>query len=104
MTCLPLGLCLRFVIHDQNNNIVRPLLELLKETNQFIPDWLKYRKHEMSNPGDRRRNGNNFGGRDFRQNFNDPNRNNKRRGRGNGRPDARRQQQPSPRASSTDAW
>lgn len=25
----------------QNNNIVRPLLDLLKEANQQIPDWLK---------------------------------------------------------------
>ena len=60
-----------------NKNIVRDLLELLREANQDIPDWLETVAHEASfggsgggyrGRGGRARGGRGAGGRDYRAN------------------------------------
>lgn len=63
------GLATAF-FNDNNSSLARPLVELMQEANQEVPDWLTRYAARASYGGggrNRRTGGGRFGGRDFRR-------------------------------------
>ncbi|KAK6126829.1 hypothetical protein DH2020_039422 [Rehmannia glutinosa] len=60
------GLATAF-FNENNTSMARPLADLMKESNQEVPDWLTRFASRSSYGGKSRRGGGRFGARDFRR-------------------------------------